>query len=55
MLEPSLVEPLRSTIRLRSWPVVTSVRLRLEIRLPNSVVAITTSAITDTVSSVRVR
>jgi hypothetical protein len=55
MLEPSLVEPLRSTIRLRGSPVDTSVRLRLEIKLPNSVVAITTNAMTATVRPVRMR
>ena len=54
-LEPSLSEPLRSTIRLSGEPVETSVRRMLETRPRKSVVAITTSAITATVSAVRRR
>ena len=54
-LEPSFVEPFRMTMRLRSSPVLTSVRRRLEIRPRKSVVAITTSAITATVRPVRKR
>ena len=47
-LEPSLVAPLRITTRFSGEPDETSVRFRLAIRLQNSVVAITTSAITAT-------
>ena len=53
-LEPSLVAPLRITIRLSGEPDETSVRFRLAIRLQKSVVAITTRAITATVKAVRV-
>ena len=43
------------TIRLRSWPVATSVRCKLETRPRKRVQATTTSAITATVSAVRRR
>ena len=55
MLEPSLVAPLRVTIRLSGSPVSTSVRRMPETRESITVTASTTSAITPIVSRVRVR
>ena len=55
MLEPSLVAPLRMTIRLSASPVSTSVRWIPETSDSITVTASTTRAITTTVSNVRVR
>ncbi len=53
MLDPSLSEPLRSTIRLAGEPVDTSVSCRLDSNARNTAEAITASAITAIVSEVR--
>src|SRR5439155_5488920 len=53
MLEPSLSEPLRSTMRLSGEPLATSVRFKLVISARKTEVAITARAMTPIVSAVR--